>query len=104
LGRLWVGGQVSAVVFCIGLNLEARSVVCAGLREKRAGVDQQLIVHVGGWADSAEQEANARLIASAPDLLASLEEVLAYCREHGHDWACMAEAQAAINKATGEQA
>ena len=51
-----------------------------------------------------EWKANARLIAAAPDLLASLEEVLAYCREHGHDWACMAEAQAAINKATGEQA
>ena len=43
----------------------------------------------------------ARLIASAPELLASLEEVLAYCVEHGHDWMCMAQARAAIAKATG---
>ena len=50
-----------------------------------------------------EWKANARLIATAPDLLASLEEVLAYCKEHGHDWLCMAEARAAIAKATGVQ-
>ena len=56
------------------------------------------------YRSAEEIYANARLIAAAPDLLASLEEVLAYCREHGHDWACMTEAQAAINKATGEQA
>jgi hypothetical protein len=47
-------------------------------------------------------EANARLIAAAPDLLASLEEVLAYCVEHGHDWMCMVDARSAIAKATGE--
>lgn len=45
--------------------------------------------------------ATARLIAAAPDLLASLEEVLAYCEEHGHDWMCMAQARAAVIKAKG---
>lgn len=54
----------------------------------------------GGWMDS-PSEPNARLISAAPDLLASLEEVLAYCVEHGHDWMCMAQARAAIAKATG---
>lgn len=54
-------------------------------------------------ADSPELRANARLMAAAPELLAALEEVLAYCVEHGHDWMCMAQARAAIIKATGEQ-
>ena len=44
---------------------------------------------------------DARLISAAPELLASLEEVMAYCVEHGHDWMCMAQARAAIAKATG---
>ena len=36
------------------------------------------------------------------ELVASLEEVLHYCTEHEHDWLCMAEARAALAKATGE--
>jgi hypothetical protein len=36
------------------------------------------------------------------ELVASLEEVLHYCAEHEHDWLCMAEARAALAKATGE--
>ena len=36
------------------------------------------------------------------ELVASLEEVLHYCTEHEHDWLCMAEAKAALAKATGE--
>lgn len=46
--------------------------------------------------------ADARLISAAPDLLQALEEVLAYCVEHGHDWMCMAQAKAAVIKAVGE--
>jgi hypothetical protein len=53
--------------------------------------------------DVSEVDANAQLIAAAPELLAALEEVLAYCSEHGHDWMCMAEARSVILKATGEQ-
>ena len=41
--------------------------VCSGLSEMR--------VDVGGSASLAEQEANARLIAAAPDLLEALIEV-----------------------------
>ncbi len=48
-----------------------------------------------------QHDPDARLIAAAPELLASLEEVLAYCVEHGHNWMCMAQARAAIAKATG---
>lgn len=47
------------------------------------------------------KEADARLIASSPDLLNALREVVAYCAEHGHDWMCMVQARAAIAKATG---
>jgi hypothetical protein len=36
------------------------------------------------------------------ELVAALEEVLHYCAEHEHDWLCMAEARAALAKATGE--
>jgi hypothetical protein len=36
------------------------------------------------------------------ELVTSLEEVLHYCAEHEHDWLCMAEARAALAKATGE--
>jgi hypothetical protein len=82
-------------------HYDTRSVVCAGLREKRAGVDQRMIVHVGGWADVAEQEANARLISAAPDLLAALEAALTVLPDSvgafDYDAAC-----AAIAKARGE--
>ena len=47
-------------------------------------------------------EANARLIAAAPDLLA-LAERIARLPEHGHYLALIDEARAAISKATGEK-
>jgi len=47
-------------------------------------------------------EADARLIAAAPDLLA-LAERIARLPEHGHYLALIDEARAAIAKATGEK-
>ena len=32
-----------------------------------------------------------------------LREIVAYCREHGHDWLNLAEAEAALAKAQGEK-
>ena len=49
-----------------------------------------------------ESEANARLIAAAPDLLA-LAERIARLPEHGHYLALIDEARAAIAKATGKK-
>ena len=56
----------------------------------------------GGYGP--QQEANARLIAAAPDLLESLIE-LADCGAEawGEDRPCVKWARAAIAKATGEQ-
>ena len=55
------------------------------------------------------QEANARLIASAPELLSALQHLVeVYDREDGKQWttaskkAAIAEARAAIDKALGE--
>ena len=58
------------------------------------------------YDNSAEIEANARLIASAPDLLAALREleqlVTSHIVEEADNW-CRS-ARAAIRKATGESA
>lgn len=48
-------------------------------------------------------EANAHLIAAAPELLESLRELVAYCEETGNDWMCVAKARDAIAKATGAE-
>ena len=59
----------------------------------------------GGWFGSEWPNANARLIAAAPDLLAALQEVLAHTPEpHAGDArAILHRARAAIAKATGGQ-
>jgi hypothetical protein len=49
-------------------------------------------------------EANARLIAAAPDLLEALESVLGNCLDSEGLAAAHAKARAAIAKATGESA
>lgn len=41
------------------------------------GKSRQLMVSVGGLAEWQEQEANARLISAAPDLLAAMDELIA---------------------------
>lgn len=57
-----------------------------------------------GWS-VAEDEANARLIAAAPDLLAALRNVIASYRANDPDSMANAvnDAEAAIAKATGVQ-
>jgi hypothetical protein len=67
---------------------------------------RQLMVEVGGHAGYAEQEANARLIAAAPDLLEALEKAV---REYeglpsslGYEFTHLREMRAAIAKAKGE--
>ena len=62
-------------------------------------------LRVGTHVPEFQNEANARLIAAAPDLLAVLEKVLAAyeaAREPGHGTILIAEARAAIAKARGQ--
>ena len=65
----------------------------------------QMIVQVGGDSDFQEAEANARLIAAAPELLEALKEIIAAA--DGDGWnqldASFATARAAIAKAEGEK-
>ena len=49
---------------------------------------------------SSENRANARLIASAPELLEALEHVVEMAPNHNHDW--VMKARHAIAKATGQ--
>jgi hypothetical protein len=60
----------------------------------------ELSLEIGGWASVEKLEANARLIAAAPELLEALEEVL------GWETLCPVEtyemARAAIAKARGQ--
>ena len=59
---------------CDPSHFDTLSTVVAGAKRKSKGIDRQMIVQVGGWADWREQEANTRLIASAPELLAACIE------------------------------
>lgn len=75
---------------------------CNGYEIFRIGVGN----NVGGsWAESitsGDRDANARLIAAAPDLLESLRFVCSACRAHDEDaTVAFARALAAIAKATG---
>jgi hypothetical protein len=80
-----------------------------GISAGKRGPTPKNIVNWGGVAAPASQEseANARLIASAPDLLEACQTALAYC-EHlqssmfGVEPTHAAELRAAIAKATGE--
>lgn len=66
-------------------------------------VGRKMIVHVGGCCEPAEQEANTRLIAAAPDLYAALETLVAqFGPTPSEDHVGLGEARAAIAKAKGE--
>ncbi len=46
-----------------------RTTVLGGSADNRLGLQRRMIVDVGGWAEWREAEANAKLIAAAPELL-----------------------------------
>ena len=62
-------------------HYDSFTTVVAGSGEQRKGMLRELIVEVGGWADIEVAEANARLIAAAPDSLGALKDVLAVIAE-----------------------
>ena len=61
----------------------------------------QVRIDVGGKADIAELEANARLIAAAPQLLEALEALVTQVND-SHVYNELADARAVIAKARGE--
>jgi hypothetical protein len=61
----------------------------------------QMRIDVGGKVDITELEANARLIAAAPDLLEALEALVTQV-SNSHAYEELADARAAIDKAKGE--
>jgi hypothetical protein len=56
-----------------------------GERESRVGANTLLaIVYSTDFRDRENQEANARLIASAPDLYNALEKIVRFCELNGY--------------------
>lgn len=92
------------------LHYGSLSTVVAGEKSKKFP-GYQMIVGVGGFAGVDEQEANARLIASAPELLEALRDMFELAegamRSANRDGAeydvedCLKEARHAIAKAEG---
>lgn len=83
---------------------------------QKNGPPQQMIIQVGGFAEWQEAEANARLIAAAPDLLEALSKFVEFAEQNGEVVfagggmpvidamnACTTKARAAIAKAAGGQ-
>ena len=77
---------------------------------QKNGPPQQMIVQVGGFAEWKEAESNARLIASAPELLEALQKCYTALTRYEQDvddiaplehTQMMMQARAAIAKATG---
>jgi len=90
--------------WCSGKSPDAGCGVVASHDERKISNPSRGIVawatrHVG--QTSIEVEANARLIAAAPDLLAALEAVMDEWRE-GYGLRCEKQVRAAIAKATGQ--
>jgi len=75
--------------------------------DKPVKVDGIVMARVINYANEDEANANARLIAAAPELLEALKNALAllaaYCGEEGHCQPAIKESRAAIAKATGEE-
>jgi len=88
------------------LHYGSLSTVYAGSTEEKAGIGAQMLVQVGGWSNPTEQEANAHLIAAAPDMYMVLEEVFDevenYMERTGRSVTWGEKAKAALAKARGE--
>ena len=100
-GPLYVGGGAD---LCIGAggdnwlaNMDHRTTRCPQIMENGHDNDECDICSIDSGHITAEQRANARLIAAAPDLLAALRAIM----ESSVDAEHVAQAQAAIDKATG---
>ncbi len=73
----------------------------AQISTKRHLALAEVVWRIADESRSCEKEANARLIAAAPDLLAFAKRIAAL-PHHGEYVQLIEEALAAINKATGE--
>ena len=97
-------------------HFDTRSTIISGRPQPPSGLPR-LVIQVGGSSDWREQEANARLVAAAPELLGALGEAereLQACQSVIHlsggfdpayvsgAQAALKSARAAINKATTE--
>ena len=95
------------VVSADPLHFHSLTTVIGGKESlQKNGPPQQMIVQVGGFAEWQEAEANARLIAAAPELLEVLRLMVAMaetgmCDFNPHDEYVMDKAKAVIDKATG---
>lgn len=81
-------------------HFDTLSDVVGGEVKQMQGIKSQMFVSVGGWADVSEQEANARLISAAPDLLEALKLVVDEI-DGTFPFESLAAARAAISKAEG---
>jgi len=91
------------------LHYGSLSTVYAGSTEEKAGIGAQMLVQVGGWSNPTEQEANAHLIAAAPELYEALEEIIQDVQQTSTGditgtgcWEALDKARAALAKARGE--
>jgi len=94
-------------------HYDSFTTVVAGSGEQRKGMLRELIVEIGGWAGIETAEANARLIAAAPDMLEALKSLLAFVNSLGMEFGGVSKekyleayeplnkAHAAISKAEG---
>jgi hypothetical protein len=84
------------------LHYGSLSTVYAGSTEEKAGIGAQMLVQVGGWSNPTEQEANAHLIAAAPELYTVLNQIATDIEAQGVLIEWHQAALAALAKARGE--
>ena len=92
-------------------HYDSFTTVVAGSGEQRKGMLREMIVEIGGWAGIETAEANARLIAAAPDLLAACQRLVTLIDE-SDQWSDVVsgtamgeivnEARTAVAKAEGK--